>query len=289
MAGVSWPTEVSKLCFALVAEGVVSMFAMKRFVLSLAVIAAIVGVSSPLLAEEKTSPKSEVAWKQIGEAKGVVGMAAVGGKLYACTADKKLQVCDPAATTVEWKTIGDAPGPVVSMGVVEGVLFASTNARAGGRLSMREAVETSADWKDDGHAWCLVGMAGAAGKIYALVDTKEAGSEPTIMAREAVGTPEAIAKANAVAAPGCDGLPWTAATVDRRPPVGALALTEVGGKFYAATKEDKLFVGNPTKPDVKWEPIGDAAGVTCLAGGDGKLFAVTKSGKLLMWEPKNSK
>jgi hypothetical protein len=243
MAGVSWPTEVSKLCFALVAEGVVSMFAMKRFVLSLAVIAAIVGVSSLLLAEEKTSAKSEVAWKQVGEAKGVVGMAAVGGKLYACTADKKLQVCDPVAATVEWKTIGNAPGPVVSMGVVEGVLFASTNARAGGRLSMREAV----------------------------------------------GTPEAIAKANAVAPPGCDGLPWTAATVDRRPPVGALALTEVGGKFYVATKEDKLFVGNPTKPDVKWEPIGDAAGVTVLAGGDGKLFAVTKSGKLLMWEPKSSK
>ena len=79
-----------------------------------------------------------------------------------------------------------------------------------------------------------------------------------------------------------DGFPWTDATADRRSPLGALAMTEVGGKFYVATKEDRLFVGNPTKPDVKWQEIGDAPGVTVLAGGDGWLFAATKSGKLLM-------
>jgi hypothetical protein len=169
--------------------------------------------------------------------------------------------------------------------IVEGKLCVSLNARAAGRFLKRDAVETSADWQDDGHAWCLVGMAAASGKIYALVDTKEPGSEPTIMAREAVATPEVLAKLPP-AARGLDGLPWTAATVDRRPPLGALAMTEVGGKFYVATKEDNIFVGDPTKPDVKWEPIGDAAGITILAGGDGKLFAATKSGKLLMWKPK---
>ena len=148
----------------------------------------------------------------------------------------------------------------------------------------RDVVETSADWQDDGHAWCLVGMAGASGKIYAIVDFQQPGTKATIMARDAVGTPEAIAKANAVAAPGCDGLPWN--TTDHRPPVGTLALTEVGGKFYVATREDELFVGDPTKPDVKWQQIGDAPGVTVLAGSDGKLFAATKSGKLLMGEVK---
>ena len=189
----------------------------------------------------------EVAWKQIGEAKGVVEMAAVGGKLFACTANNKLQVCDPTAATVQWKTIGDAPGPVVSMCVAEGKLCVSLNARAGGRFLNRDAVETSADWKDDGHAWCLVGMAGASGKIYALVDTKEPGSEPTIMVREAVATPEVLAKLPP-AARGLDGLPWTPATVDRRPPVGALAMTEVGGKFYVATKEDKLLWATRQNP-----------------------------------------
>ncbi|MEI8372767.1 MAG: hypothetical protein WCJ35_08025 [Planctomycetota bacterium] len=246
---------------------------MKRFVLLLAV-TVIAGLSARLHAEE-------VAWKTIGEAKGVVGMASIGGKLFACTADKNLQVCDPASATVEWKTIGGAPGPVVAMGVVDGKFCASLNARAGGRFLKRDAVETSADWQDDGHAWCLVGMAGAAGKIFALVDTKEAGSEATIMAREAVATPEVLAKLPP-AQRGLDGLPWTAASIDRRPPVGALAMTEAGGKFYIATKEDKLFVGNPTKPDVKWQEIGDAPGVTVLAGSDGWLFAATKSGKLLM-------
>ena len=250
---------------------------MKRLLLVLAV-TVIAGASARLSAEE-------VAWKQIGQAPGVVGMAAVGGKLFACTADKKLQVCDPTAATVQWKTIGNAPGPVVAMGVVEGKLCASLNARAAGRFLKRDAVETSADWQDEGHAWCLVGMAAASGKIYAIVDTKEAGSEPTIMAREAVATPEVLAKLPP-AQRGLDGLPWTAATVDRRPPLGALAMTEVGGKFYVATKEDKLFVGDPTKPDVKWREIGDAAGVTCLAGSDSKLFAATKSGKLLMCSPK---
>ena len=63
-------------------------------------------------------------------------------------------------------------------------------------------------------------------------------------------------------------------------------MTEVGGKYYVVTKEDALYVGDPTKPDVKWQQIGDAAGVTHLAGADGKLFASTKNGKLLMWQPK---
>lgn len=249
---------------------------MKRFVLLLAV-TVIVGASARLHAEE-------VAWKQIGQAPGVVGMAAVGGKLYACTASN-LQVCDPTAAKIEWKTIGSVPGPVVAMGVAEGRLCASLNARAGGRFLKRDAVETSADWQEEGHAWCLVGMAAASGKIYAIVDTKEPGTEATIMAREAGATPEALAKLPP-AARGLDGLPWNAANVERRPPVGALAMTEVGGKFYVATQEDKLFVGNPTKPDVKWQEIGDAAGVTCLAGGDGKLFAATKGGKLMMCSPK---
>jgi len=236
-------------------------------------------------AEEKASQAANIVWKEIGEAPGVVGMAAVGGKLYACTANNKLQVCDSAAATVRWKTIGNAPGPVVAMGVAEGKLCVSLNARAGGRLLKRDAVETSADWHDDGHAWCLVGMAAMSGKIYALVDTKEPGTEPTIMAREAVATPEQLAKLPP-APRGMEGLPWTAASVDRHPPIGSLAMTAVGGKFYVATQEDKLFVGDPTNPDVKWQPIGDAPDVTVLAGGDGKLFAATKSGKLLMAEGK---
>jgi hypothetical protein len=77
--------------------------------------------------------------------------------------------------------------------------------------------------------------------------------------------------------------------VDRRPPLGALALAEVGGKYFIATKEDALYAGNPAKPDMKWEQIGDAAGVTILAGNGSKLFAVTKSGKLMVWESKASK
>ena len=242
-------------------------------------VATLAGFSNPAFAEEKAAPKSEVTWKQIGEASGVVGMAAVGKNLFALTSAKKLQVCEPATTPVVWKEIGDGPGGnVVAMGVSDGKLFASTDARSAGRLAVRDAVTTAAAWQDQGHAWCLVGMAGAPGKMYAIVDTKELGSEPTIMVRENAGTP------NSDPARGLDGIPWNG--VDRRPPVGALAMTEVAGKYYVATKEDALFVGDPTKPDVPWKAIGDAAGVTVLAGADGKLFAATKNGKLMMWAPK---
>jgi hypothetical protein len=258
-----------------------------RIALAFLLATTIVGISNPLSGEEKAAPKSDVVWKQIGETPGVVGMAAAGGNLFAITSDRKLQVCDPAASPLVWKEIGDAPGGVVAMGVADGKLFASTNVRSAGRLLTRGAVATEAAWEDVGHAWCLIGMAGAPGKIYALVDTKSPGSEVAIMTRDTVGTPEAIAKANAVAAPGCDGLPWNA--TDRRPPLGAVAITSLGGKFYAANKEDMFFVGDPTKADVPWKAIGDAAGVTILAGGDGKLFAATKTGKLLMWAPKISK
>lgn len=47
-----------------------------------------------------------------------------------------------------------------------------------------------------------------------------------------------------------------------------------------------LFVGDVTKADVPWQALGDAAGVTILAGGDGKLYATTKTGRLLLWTPK---
>ncbi|MEI7899508.1 MAG: hypothetical protein WCK89_04600 [bacterium] len=242
----------------------------------------LVGMSGTVFAEEKAEPKAEVVWKQIGEASGVVGMAAVGKELFAITSGKKLQVCDPSVSPVVWKEIGAGPGGnVVAMGVSDGKLFASTDARSAGRLAVRDAVTTEAAWQDQGHAWCLVGMAGAPGKMYAIVDTKELGSEATIMVRENAGA------ANASAGKGLDGIPWTG--VDRRPPVGALAMTESGGKYYVATKEDALFVGDPTKPEVQWKQIGDAAGVTILAGADGKVFAATKSGKLLMCEPTAAK
>jgi hypothetical protein len=242
-------------------------------------VATIAGLSNSAFAAEPAAPKSEVTWKEIGTAPGIVGMAAVGKNLFAITSAKKLQVCEPATTPVVWKEIDDGPGGnVVAMGTSDGKLFASTDARSAGRLAVRDAATTAAAWQDQGHAWCLVGMAGAVGKMYAIVDTKELGSEPTIMVRENAGA------ATVNAGRGLDGIPWNG--VDRRPPVGALAITEMGGKYYVATKEDALFVGDPTKADVPWKSIGDAAGVTILAGADGKLFAATKNGKLLMWQPK---
>lgn len=254
------------------------------------VAATAVGVSHQSWSQETAAPKSAVVWKQIGTAPGVVGIAVVGKDLFACTGDEKLQVCDASSDSIAWTALGDAPGGVVAMGVAEDKLYVSTDARHAGRLLTRDPVTTNVTWEskvaweDLGHAWCLVAMAGVPGKIYALVDTKEIGTEPTFMARATSG----IAPANT--ARGLDGLPWTAGVEnDRRPPLGALALTVLDGKFYVATKEDKLFVGDLTKPDVKWEEIGEAAGVTMLAGGNGKLFAVTKNGKLLKWDPKTSK
>lgn len=244
---------------------------------NLMTVIALAGLAGAAFAEGPA--KSEITWKQIGEAPGVVAMAAAGKNLFAITSAKKLQVCDPATNPVVWKEVGDGPGGnVVAMGVSDGKLFASTDARSAGRLAVRDAVTTAAAWQDQGHAWCLLGMAGAKGKMYAIVDTKEPGSEASIMVRDNAGT------ATTNAARGLDGIPWNG--VDRRPPVGALAITETGGKYYIATKEDALFVGNPTKPDVKWQQIGDAAGVTILAGAEGKLFAATKTGKLLMCQPK---
>jgi hypothetical protein len=210
-------------------------------------------------------------------------MAVATGKIFIVTTDRKIKICDTSSTNAVWETIGDAPGSVVAMGATDGKLYVSLDARSAGRLKTRDAVTTNAPWEDIGHAWCLVGMAGTTGKLYSIIDTKELGSEAVIMVRNIVATPEDLA-AEARAPRGCDGLPWNG--VERRPPVGALAMTQVGGKFYVATKEDMLYVGDVTKPDVPWKQIGDAAGVTCLAGGDGKLFAMTKRGRLLMWVPK---
>ena len=238
------------------------------------VMAILAGLANPTHAETPAEQASEVVWKQIGEASGVVGMAAVGGKLFAATATNKLMVCDPAAASVVWHQIGETPGGVVAMGVAEGKLFASTSTRSG-TLHMREALETAAAWQHIGHCWCCVGMAGTAaspGKIYGaiVVHNGAAGVAESIMVRAT--TPSDV--------------PWSSSKTTTHPPPGILAFAEVAGKFYAVTREDNLFVGDVTHDDVTWHLIGDAAGVTILAGGDGKLFATTKTGKLLMWTPK---
>ena len=247
-----------------------------RLSMPLFALAACLGAATPVLAQGKAAAKTEVKWSQIGEASGIVGMAAVGKELFAITGANKLQVCDTAVSPVVWKEIGDGPGGnVVAMGVSDGKLFASTDARSAGRLALRDAVTTASAWQDQGHAWCLVGMAGAPGKMFGIVDTKEVGSEASLLFRDNAG------KATENAGRGLDGIPWNG--VDRRPPVGALAITAEGGKYYIVTKEDSLYIGDPTKPDVAWKAIGDAPGITILAGANGKLFATTKTGKLLMW------
>ncbi|MCX6877917.1 MAG: hypothetical protein NTW21_29500 [Verrucomicrobia bacterium] len=242
--------------------------------LGLASVACLVGLASPTCAEETVAPQSEVVWQQIGEAHGVVGMAAVKGKLFAATVTNKLQVCDPAVTPVIWEEIGDCPGGVVAMGVADGKLFASTSTRTG-TLHLREALDTAAAWQHVGHCWCCVGMAGTAatpGKIYGaiVVHNGAAGTAESIMVRATTPT----------------DVPWATNKTTNPPPPGILAFAEVAGKFYAATREDELLVGDVTRAEVPWKAIGDAAGVTVLAGGDGKLFATTKTGKLLRWEPK---
>ena len=215
---------------------------------------------------------AELTWKPLGTAPNVVGIAAANGKLFAVTSDAKLLLADPSAATLAWKDIGAAPGGVQAVGAAGGTLFCALNAASAGRFRVRDAVESAAEWKDDGHAWCLTAIAGAQGKVYAIVDCKEPGAEASIMFRSAVSTPEEIAKANPNPGRGLDGLPWNG--VDRRPPLGALAMTATDGKFYVATKEDTLCVGDPTKPDVPWKVIGDA-------GGAGRLFALTKTGKVV--------
>ena len=237
-------------------------------------VAILAALASPACAEESAAPKAEVIWKQIGEAHGVVGMAAIGGKLFAATQASKLEVCDPAASPVVWQELGDCPGGVVAMGVADGKLFASTSTRSG-TLHLREAVTSAAAWQHIGHCWCCVGMAGtkaSPGKLYGaiVVHNGAAGTAESIMARDTKPS----------------DLPWETNKTVRRPPPGIVAFAEVSGKFYAATREDMLFVGDVTKADVPWQALGDAAGVTILAGGDGKLYATTKTGRLLLWTPK---
>jgi len=108
---------------------------MSRNALALITLAILAGLSNITCAEPPAAPTSEVVWKQIGEASGVVGMAAVDGRLFAATPSNKLVVCDPATAPVVWKEIGESPGGVVAMGVADGKLFATTKS---GRLLMWE-------------------------------------------------------------------------------------------------------------------------------------------------------
>jgi len=62
-----------------------------------------------------------------------------------------------------------------------------------------------------------------------------------------------------------------------------VAMTSAGGKLYAVTSEDKLWVREPDLLDVPWKYIGQAQhNVVALAGTTDKLFCVTREG--ILWE-----
>ena len=69
---------------------------------------------------------------------------------------------------------------------------------------------------------------------------------------------------------------------------GVAAMAAVGKNLFAITSAKKLQVCEPATTPVVWKEIGDGPGGNVVAMGvtDGKLFATTKSGKLLMWAPK---
>jgi hypothetical protein len=58
------------------------------------------------------------------------------------------------------------------------------------------------------------------------------------------------------------------------------AMTNLNGRLFAVTSDDRLWTRLPVLTDVDWTDIGDANAATALAGYAGKLLASTSDGEL---------
>jgi hypothetical protein len=206
-------------------------------------------------------PRIEQEWEWIGDARGVVAMAAAEGGLYGVTRGGALLLREPVGQNLTWKpigvlehTIGMAAGEAVADRAAG--LFVLTK---DGKLQFRQPVATEVLPEFVGRATGLVSIAAGGVDLFGVT------RDGHLVARPMEGGDVA----------------WQ--TVGDAH--GIVGLGAEGRKLWAVTADGRLLHRDPVRRDVPWTELTAAKDVIALGGAAGMLFGVTRSGALVWRDP----
>jgi hypothetical protein len=208
-----------------------------------------------------SAPPAAQGWEPIGDASGVVAMAAFENRIFGVTRDGALYARDPVGQNVAWRPIG-----VVEQAIAISSCEAVTDRPAGlflvthgGRLLFREPVLTEVLPDPVGSAVDIVSIAAGGVDLFGIT------RDGHLVVRPMAG----------------DDLPWE--TIGDAQ--GVVILGTEGRKLWGVGAEGRLLWREPVRRPAPWTELAHAAEIVALAGSGGMLYAATRGGTLLWRDP----
>ncbi len=167
------------------------------------------------------------AWRDVGHAYGVTGVAHLGGLLWATTSDNRLWFRMPNNSDTVWQPVGITDRPVTALAADTTNLFALTDQ---GSIQMLNPLSSQKAWIDlgPGPGETVTAMTVLNGTIWATTTTDRLWRRPA-------GTSTWIATGHAN---------------------NVTALATIDGRLWATTSDDNLWVRSPSTNNVSWALLG---------------------------------
>jgi len=210
-------------------------------------IATVAGALIVLITSVRTA-EAYPAWKHIGGAHGVRGMAAWKGNLYAITTDNSLYVRRAVAGAAPWKRI-DMAFFGTALAAVNGYLYLTTSQN---KLWRRPAVPHKSTWTQISSANYITGLGGHGSVLWAVTSR------------------------NVVWKTGTNAIRWQRAGHAYY----GTSMTGYGGRLYLTTSRNELWTRPASGGAMQWSKLGTVNAATGFAISGGHFFVTTLHNKL---------
>jgi hypothetical protein len=205
------------------------------------------------------APDAPEAWEIIGTANDVRAMVACENLLFAADGSNRLWARRPIGQNIGWTVVGHANDVVAMASPRETVggkpigLYALTS---GGTIWQREPVLNDIDWTPVGEVKGGRALAASFEDLFVATVDDNLLHQPF----GSLGSGGAWQRAGHA--------------------IDVVAMTNLNGRLFAVSSDDRLWMRLPVLQEVDWLEIGPAVGVTALAGYAGRLYASTRDGRL---------
>ncbi len=205
-------------------------------------------------------PRDPDAWDLAGEANDVRAMVACEHHLFAADTTNILWVRRPTGQNVHWRAIGHANDVIA--------LASPREAMAGRSLGLYALTSDGNVWYRDpvleDRSWVVVARLPGAHALAASYEGLFAATHGN----------DLMYQGFASLSPGAS---WS--RVGHA--INVVAMTNLNGRLFAATSDQRLWSRLPVLHEINWEPIGPTPPLTALAGHRGRLWAGTTANQLV--------
>jgi hypothetical protein len=206
------------------------------------------------------APRDLDVWELAGEANDVRAMVACENHLFAADATNTLWVRRPIGQNVHWRSIGHANDVIA--------LASPREAMAGRSLGLYALTTDGTVWyRDpelDDRNWVVVSNLPGAQALAASYEGLFAATNGNDLMYQGFGGLSS-------------GAPWfrVGHAID------VLAMTNLNGRLFAATSDQRLWSRLPVQEEIDWAEIGSTPPLSALAGSAGRLWAATADNRLV--------